>query len=314
MSDLTLSVVIATYRRESVLVDTIGYLLDIAHKTPGFLELLVIDQTPRHEAEIESRLSEWHQKGAIQWVRLEKPDLVRAMNLGLLRSRGMIVLFLDDDILPDPELLKRHLEVYGERPGAWAVVGQILQPGEKPEEIPFTPHGGPLSRYLDFPFWRNAGLYIEHAMAGNLSVRRERALAIGGFDENFTPPVAYRFETEFAKRLVDFGGKIWFEPGASIRHLRASSGGTRSLGGHLTSISPRHGVGDYYYALRRGQGGERLGYIATRPFREVGTRFHLRHPWWIPVKFIGEILAIFQAVFLFCRGPRFTGNKDRNEG
>ena len=54
---------------------------------------------------------------------------------------------------------------------------------------------------------------------------------------------AYRFETEFARRLVTGGGKIRFEPDASIRHLKAERGGTRSAGGHMTSPSPLHGVG-----------------------------------------------------------------------
>ena len=142
-------------------------------------------------------------------------------------------------------------------------------------------------------------------MAGNLSVRRDRALAIGGFDPDFVPPVSFRFETAFAKRLVAAGGRIRFEPAAEVRHLRATRGGTRIHGNHLASASPLHGVGDYVYALKHGRGLERLGYIARRPFREVRTRFHLRHPWFIPVKFVGELRALFMALRL-ARGARKT--------
>jgi len=148
-------------------------------------------------------------------------------------------------------------------------------------------------------------------MAGNLSVKRDRALAVGGFDANFTPPVAYRFETEFARRLVAAGGRIRFEPRASIRHLRAARGGTRSQGGHLTSSSPVHGVGDYYYALRCGRGWERFWYVLRRPLREVRTRFHLLHPWYIPVKLVGEVRALALAVRLHRGGPRLLPQEGR---
>ena len=141
-------------------------------------------------------------------------------------------------------------------------------------------------------------------MAGNLSVKKEAALRAGGFDENFIPPVSFRFETEFARRLIAAGGKIRFEPSASIRHLRAGQGGTRTQGSHLSSASPVHGVGDYYYALRCGRGLERIGYMLFRPFREVRTRFHGSHPWFIPVKWIGELRAFMLACQLNARGSR----------
>jgi GT2 family glycosyltransferase len=169
---------------------------------------------------------------------------------------------------------------------------------------PCAPWAVSLTRDLRFAFNGHEPAWVTNVMAGNLCVKRERALAVGGFDANFTPPVAYRFETEFAKRLVAAGGRIRFEPAASIRHLRASRGGTRSQGSHLNSASPVHGVGDYYFALRCGRGWERAWYMARRPFREVRTRFHLRHPWYIPVKLIGEMRALLLALRLWRQGPR----------
>ncbi len=158
------------------------------------------------------------------------------------------------------------------------------------------PSRSALRRDLDFKFNGTEPAWVENVMAGNLSVRREKALALGGFDENFVPPVSFRFETEFAKRVVLDGGKIWFEPKASILHLRAASGGTRSKGGHMASASPLHGGGDYYFALKHGKGIDRVLYMAWRPIRQIRTKFHLRHPWWIPIKFVGELRAIWMAL------------------
>ncbi len=310
---LTLSVVIVTYQREQVLTDTIAQLLPQIDQTAGALELLVIDQTADHLPETQAALSQWAQSHRIRWLRLPEPHLTHAMNLGLLEAEGDVVLYVDDDIRPQPNLLQNHLAVYSRKPEVWAVVGQVIQPGEQPETLTYQPKGSFLFRYMDFPFRSTIPSYIENAMAGNLSVRRNRAMELGGFDENFTPPVAARFESEFAKRLVRAGGRIWFEPGASIHHLAAPSGGIRSQGSHLNSALPIFGIGDYYFALRQGRGWERLWYILRKPFREVRTRFHLRHPWWIPVKLLGEIRAFSGALRLYRVGPKFLDQSDQGK-
>ncbi len=83
-------------------------------------------------------------------------------------------------------------------------------------------------------------------------------------------------------------------------------------GNHLTSASPAHGAGDYYFALSNGFTWESLGYILRRPLREVCTCFHLRHPWWIPIKFVGEVRALILAIIQISRGPRYVVERDRS--
>ena len=313
----TLSVVIPTYCREQVLLETIGYLAEQSGDTEGVVEILLIDQTPNHEKATEKQLCQWDDAGIVRWHRLEQAHLTRAMNTGLLVAKAEIVLFVDDDIIPGPDLLANHLQVYQNWPGIMAVVGQILQPGEEPEDIEYAPHGGMLRRFMDFPFKSTRATFVENAMAGNFSMVRKKAVQLGGFDERFIPPVASRFESEFAKRIIRSRQKIRFEPTASIRHLQVQTGGTRTKGTHLASMSPRYGVGDYYFALCQGAGWERVWYVIKKPFREVRTKFHLLHPWWIPVKLVGECRAFIQAIFLLKKGPLYLQIADdckRREG
>jgi GT2 family glycosyltransferase len=280
-----------------------------------------VDQTPEHPSEVGSALLAMEREGAVQILHRSRPSIPDAMNAGLLAAHGDLVLFLDDDIVPCADLAQRHADAYERHPEAWAVTGQVLQPedgdrktedgGQKTEDGRRRTEGRGLRKGLDFKFSGDSPAWVENGMAGNLSVRRDRALALGGFDGNFVPPVSYRFETEFAKRLVAAGGRIYFEPLASVRHLRAGIGGTRSLGSHLTSGSPLHGVGDYYYALLRGKGLDRALYILRRPFREVRTRFHLRNPWWIPVKGFGEIRAMAMAWRLYRGGSRLLAQEGK---
>jgi glycosyltransferase involved in cell wall biosynthesis/GT2 family glycosyltransferase len=392
-----LSVVIPTYRRGPVLLDTIRYLLEMPERLQ---EILIVDQTEELPPAIEEFFqwletgragfsNDWKkyaekfqalETGILRRIVLSEPSIPHAMNTGLQEAKGEIVLFLDDDIIPDENLIRAHLETYEKFPEARAVVGQVLQPedgfqvsevrgqrsetslsavaltsvegsraeikGSKAEEDrglrtedrgQKTEDGrqktedrgrrsdaatneqrttnnklkSGLRRNLNFRFNSTEPAWVENVMAGNLSVKKEFALRVGGFDENFIPPVSFRFETELAKRLVAAGGRIRFAPAASIRHLRAGQGGTRSRGSHLTSASPIHGVGDVYYALRCGKGAERIRYILKRPFREVCSTFHLKHPWYIPVKLIGELRAIVMAFRLNQKGPMLLAKSRR---
>ena len=283
-----ITICVPTYERGQVLMATLEVLVGQAG------ELLVVDQTPSHDLQVANRLESWDRAGALRWIRLARPAIPQAMNEGLRQATRRVVLFLDDDIAPAINLVAAHAAAYVDD-SIWAVAGQVLQPGEVAlSPRAYTRDG--FGAFLDFPFSSNEPATIENGMAGNLSVRRDRALAVGAFDETFEG-VAYRFETEFCRRLCRAGGKIRFEPVASIHHLRAPRGGTRSRGSHLTSSSPAFGVGDYYFALSDGSWAA-WTYALRRPWREVATRFHLRHPWWIPVKLLGEARAFARAARL----------------
>lgn len=291
----SVSIVIATYGREEVLVETLKALLAI--EAPAD-EILVVDETEQHELTTVDFLEKANLAGRIRWLKHSSPSgQVAKLNRGLAEAKSEIVLFLDDDVIPSKQLVRAHRQVYDQYPEAWAVVGQVIQPGEVAGgSVNLPDHSKSLLRRdLDFRFNSNESAWVENVITCNLSVRRDRALALNGFDVNFAPPVAFRAETDFAKRIVAAGGRIRFEPNASLKHLRANRGGTRSVGQHLASGSPVHGVGDYYFALKHGKGWDRIRYIARRPFREVYTKFHLRQPWWIPIKFVGELRAIRMA-------------------
>lgn len=301
LSIARLSIVIPTLGREAVLLDTIGSLLGLEQRAA---EILIIDQTKDHRAETSSKLGEWHAQNKIRWIKRNKPSIPAAMNAGMYQAANPLVLFLDDDIVPSDGLIQYHENAHAEDPGLWASVGQIIQPWQKPADVPAPGKMSGLKKDFDFPFYSNLDSNTENVMAGNLCVHRERALSIGGFDEGFIGS-AFRFETEFARRVINAGGKIRFLGKASIHHLHYQSGGTRQYGSHLTSMSPMHGFGDYYYALRHARFPESWVYCIGRLFRHVRTRFHLTHPWWIPAKLIGEIRALLLASKAVKTAPQY---------
>ena len=302
---LNISIVIPTYRREQTLVNTINFLLGLDTLAD---EILVVDQTQQHETRTESLLSDLHQAHKIRWIRRTEASITKAMNHGLAEARNQLVLFLDDDIEPISELVAEHLHAHQRTPDLWASVGQVVQPWQSPADISPPGRMTGLRKDCDFPFHTTSNHNVENVMAGNLCVNREKTLSIGGFDENFVGS-AFRFETEFAKRVGKAGGRIRFQGAAGIKHLRVNEGGTRSTGSHLTSADPKHGVGDHYYAFLHGTPTEAWRYSIIRVLREVRTKFHLTHPWWIPVKLVGETRAMWQG----CKLARAKRRETRRE-
>lgn len=289
-----LTIAIPTLNRGEIVVNTVESLLALR---PAPSAIIVADQTPRHPDPVERRLREWNGAATIAWLRLAEPSIPAAMNEALRRATTEIVLFLDDDVVPAPELLHAHLEAHRD-PSIWAVAGQVLQPGEAPADHP------PAANDLEFRFNGTAACLVTNVMAGNLSVKRAEALRLGGFDENFIG-AAYRFETDFAARLCRAGGKILFQPRASLRHLKLGTGGLRTYGDHMTAASPLHSVGDYYYAAWHVP--RFWEYALRRLCRNVLTRYHARHPWTIPAKLIGEFRGLLLARRLYRRGRRLLG-------
>ena len=282
-----ISVAIPTYRRGEILQRTLEA---VGGMDPPPGEILVVDQTEEHPPAVAAQLRRLEAAGQIRIIRFFPPSIPRAMNVGLRESRNPVVLFVDDDVVPAPDLVAAHAARYAEGPAA--VCGQVLQPGEEPDpEANRGPRGAGFRADLEFRFNGTRATEVANVISCNLSVDRAAALAIGGFDEAFIGS-AYRYETDFARRLVAAGRRILFAPEASLRHLRLPSGGTRSHGDHLEQPSPQHAFGDCYFAFRHARGRERIGYLARRLVRETCNRYYLRHPWKMPVKLVAEIRTL----------------------
>jgi len=268
-----------------VVVESLGLLLPLLQSGD---ELILVDQTPQHPPEIEATLTKLSECGQIRWLRLPNPSIPNAMNVGLVEARAEIALFLDDDIIPDSNLIEAHRLAQTQ---ALLVAGMVLQPGEVPCRLPSG---------AAFRFNSDSPAAISEFMGGNFSIKRAAALTLGGFDKNFVG-AAFRFEAEFAHRFVARFGPIRFEPKAVIHHLQVATGGTRSHGHHLRTVGPSHSVGAYYCLLRT-RPPHWLRQFVLRPFRSVRTRFHLSRPWRIPATLLAEIRGMRFALQLNKRG------------
>lgn len=286
MAEPTATIAIPTLNRGAVLVATVESLLTDNQS----VEILVVDQTEVHPKEVEVQLLAWSQSGAIRWRRLPAPSIPAAMNVALREASGEIVLFLDDDIVPGDGLVTRHVANYAE-PNVVAVVGQVIQPWQEPQDVPRPKRRAGIWEDLDFPFNSTHRAVVRNCIACNFSVRRAAALACGAFDKNFIG-AAYRFETEFCRRLSRHGGKVIFDPEASVRHLKLKSGGTRVFGDGVRGSRVEHSVGAYYFAFLESSGFERIHYMLRTLCSTTFSRFYATRPWLIPRHVFRQIASI----------------------
>ena len=247
--------------REEVILDCLRDLLAQNHKG---CEHLVILQGP-DSALIANRI-----KGlfgdAVRTFILDVPNASMARNIGLIEARGKIALFLDDDVrIRNPNFTANHLRNYAD-PTVPGVYGQVLEIGQQPVRHP--------PRSVIETDWGWAFLPPNYSLrcrtrnggSGNLSVRREWAIAVGGMDAWFERG-ARREETEFNLRLTRRYGPLIFDPEAGLVHL--SAGGGSRMWGHITHTVPQHHiVGHWYFFLRT---------IFDRTSRARGVLRELKH-------------------------------------
>ena len=285
----SISIVIPTYNRGKVLLDTIQYLHDLSIPPK---EIIVVDQTVSHTEKVKDKLEQWHTSGAIQWVFLARPSVVAAMNVGIQSSDSDYILFVDDDIKPIDDLLENYTKMIShERYGI--VAGRVIQPWD-------NPNGAEESDGFSFNSLKNG--HAPFFIGANVLINREIALELGGFDENFKG-TAHDYEREYSDRVLDANHQIAYCGSAAVFHLKEASGGIRTYGHFLKTMKPHHAVGAYYYILRSKRIKNKFTKIARRLGQRIITRTHLKQPWWIPLTLIGDFLGLTWAIYLSVSGP-----------
>lgn len=222
---LRLSIIICTLNREEVLCNTLRNVVTLIQGRTD-AELIVVDQTRSHDLATERCFAEL--AGAFQLHRADFASLTRARNYGIRHARGEIILFLDDDVEPSSNLIDEHLACYA-NPDVWGVGGCTLLPGKgKLSKTDFSPselRSLELERTHRFDLdWPRT---IGWAPGCNMSFRREKLFAVGGFDEAFYG-VAVGEEAELCYRIRQAGGIIQYSPEAVLVHLVNPSGGCRA--------------------------------------------------------------------------------------
>jgi glycosyltransferase involved in cell wall biosynthesis len=201
-----LSVVIPTRNREESLRRTVRCLQEQTLE-PEAYEVLVVDDgsdQPVSQTAVDVGPN-------TRVVRLAHVERSAARNRGGRDAKGQILLFVDDDMLASRNLLEAHAAAHVQWPRA-LVVGAI----RLPDEALATPFGR-FRQALEassVPLARGPVAQPNFATAANMSISRERFLALGGFDTAFVSSE----DQDLALRHSAAGGPIVYLPEAVATH------------------------------------------------------------------------------------------------
>jgi GT2 family glycosyltransferase len=211
-SQFDCSVVVATFNRSQGL----RLLLEsLARQTlsPDRFEAIVVDDgsTDDTQAALSSIVAPYRLKSL--WQPNQGPAAAR--NAAIRAACGEIIVTVDDDVEPAPDLLQRHLEAHASGTPQ-AVFGRFATPSEKdPDLKPWTEW-----EFLGLERQYEAMMRCEWAptprqfYTANASVSRTSYLRAGLFDETFRRAE----DVELAYRLRDIGLQFTFLPQAVIYH------------------------------------------------------------------------------------------------
>jgi len=220
MDKLKISVIIPTYNRTESLANTIRSL-----KQQVFIgyEIIVVDNSCTDETKILVEKEERDiDKNRCFIMYLPEPSigLHNARHTGAKASKGEILLYVDDDIIADENLLNEILKPYAD-PVVGCVGGKILPKWEvnPPEWIKLFSLSWLSILDLGEEIKETEVLY-----GCNFSIRRQILFDIGGFNPDGFPDRKYWYfrgdgEMGLLRKLHTSGRKIVYNPNAIVWHI-----------------------------------------------------------------------------------------------
>jgi GT2 family glycosyltransferase len=219
IGDPRVAVIIPSRNRSVALERTLGGLARQTLPSACFEVIVSLDGS---SDESEAMLARWRQDARLprlRWRNAPQAGQATARNEGARMAAAEVLVFLDDDVVPEAGCLATHLQRHDE--GARVVVGDA--PIER---------SGTRSMHLDsvWAWWED--FYHRRALpgrsscyrdlcAGNFSIRRKDFFTSGGFDTRFTGYGGEDFELGY--RLLRQGVPILVEPRARARHWHRTS-------------------------------------------------------------------------------------------
>jgi glucosyl-dolichyl phosphate glucuronosyltransferase len=214
-----MTIIIGTLNRRQLLQSSLVSLLRQRCPADRF-EILVVDNGSTDGTQDMVR----RMAAAASNMRLvEEParGLSRARNRGIAEARGELIAFFDDDAVAEPDWVEVLLRVFEVEPETDAAGGRIevLWPDTRPIWMPRSIEG--YYGRCDYGAERKRLAYPQYPYGSNMVIRRERLLAIGGFNTELGPTGGNLMaggEQDLFFRLYETNVTVVYEPAALVHH------------------------------------------------------------------------------------------------
>lgn len=229
-----LSVVVCTYGRP----ERLGPLArQIRAQLGRGDELLVVDQSPRSQADVGRAAVE---AAGGRWLAHSPPGLPGARNRAVGATDRPVLLFLDDDVELHDGCLDAHRGAYREA-GVGGVTGRIVEVRLRNNAVGLRNEVGRDGRIRTCLDGTTAGP-IGSLKGANMSIRRHALMQAGPFEEALGG-TALLEDAELSARLVAAGWRLCYVPDGAVTHHHDPVGGVRQTTTRATLAARFHNTG-----------------------------------------------------------------------
>jgi glycosyltransferase involved in cell wall biosynthesis len=247
------SIVLPTFNRRPRLARVLGG-LDRQALPDRCFEVVIVDDGSTDDTR--AWLAENSQRAyPVRALHQQNAGPARARNAGVAAAAGEILLFIDDDVEPTPELVREHLRLHDLENdivvmGPLASLESYAQPWVAWEQAKLEAQYAEMLRGAWEPSFRQF-------WTGNASVAKAHVVAAGGFDPTFLRAE----DIELGRRLHERGLKFRFNPAARGLHHAERS---------LEAWSTMHArYGELEVQIFGGLGEDRLVEILAENWRHI---------------------------------------------
>jgi len=217
------SLIIPTYNRQEIVFQTLQY---IKQQSISGFEVVLVDQTESND----SNLNNFKDDGfKYKYLKIKETGLPNARNVGAENAKGEILIFIDDDSIPDSDLIQSYMNLFNDyEKDKFCIGGRIIEKNTTMFKENNSIVGGWITWYgktlKNFDTVKSGE--CEWASGGNFGLTKDLFIEAGGFDPNFIGTAVLE-DGDFGYAVKKIGGRVYYYPEPVIEHLRIPTGGVR---------------------------------------------------------------------------------------
>ncbi len=202
--------------------DTIGRTLEamsLLEPPAGGWEIIVVNNASTDRTE--TLVRQWQDRLPLTYLFEPRLGKSKAINSGLAKARGDLIVMTDDDVLPDRDWLCQWRRVADAWPALDVFGGAIIPEfGTHPPRWPL-PRASLTVLYGQTPERPESEIAPSDVSGANLAVRRQVFDEGLRFDENFLVGTQGLMgeDTAFVRTAFEKGHRVGFTPAARLRHI-----------------------------------------------------------------------------------------------
>jgi glycosyltransferase involved in cell wall biosynthesis len=210
------SIIMPTYNRLGRLRQVIAALEKQEYPTDAYEVIIISDgSTDGTDTYLEALRS----KMQLRWFPQANRGPAAARNSGIQKAGGEFIVFIDDDVVAEPQLLKEHARSHREAAQDVVVVGPLLTPDDFEMTAWVRWEQEMLMKQYRALLRGDWPASARQFYTGNASLRRSHILAVGGFDDGLRRAE----DVELGYRLADKGLGFVFNMQAAGMHFAERS-------------------------------------------------------------------------------------------